>query len=106
LERDREEELNTRAAGIIATVLQRYARSGVSEVTTSSVNIPSEDIKGKIIGREGRNIRHFEQMSGVDVIVDETPDSITISSFDPVRRALAKLALEKLIADGRIQPAK
>lgn len=106
LERDREEELNTKAAGIIATVLQRYARSGVSEVTTSSVSIPSEDIKGKIIGREGRNIRHFEQMSGVDVIVDETPDSITISSFDPVRRALAKLALEKLIADGRIQPAK
>ena len=106
LERDREEELNTKAAGIIATVLQRYARSGVSEVTTSSVNIPSEDIKGKIIGREGRNIRHFELLSGVDVIVDETPDSITISSFDPVRRALAKLALEKLIADGRIQPAK
>lgn len=106
LEKDREEELNIKAAGIIATVLQRYARSGVSEVTTSSVNIPSEDIKGKIIGREGRNIRHFELLSGVDVIVDETPDSITISSFDPVRRALAKLALEKLIADGRIQPAK
>ncbi|MFZ2414689.1 MAG: ribonuclease Y [Minisyncoccia bacterium] len=106
LEKDREEELNIKASGIIATVLQRYARSGVSEVTTSSVNIPSEDIKGKIIGREGRNIRHFELLSGVDVIVDETPDSITISSFDPVRRALAKLALEKLIADGRIQPAK
>jgi ribonuclease Y len=106
LEKDREEELNIKASGIIATVLQRYARSGVSEVTTSSVNIPSEDLKGKIIGREGRNIRHFELLSGVDVIVDETPDSITISSFDPVRRALAKLALEKLIADGRIQPAK
>lgn len=77
-----------------------------ADVTTLSVSIPSEEIKGKIIGKEGRNIKAFERATGVDVIIDDVPDKITLSSFDPLRRHIAKLALERLIADGRIQPAK
>lgn len=100
------EELEKKAREIMASAIERYAHSNVSEVTTSIVDLPSDDIKGKIIGREGRNIRHFEKLTGVELIIDDSPSTIILSSFDPVRREISKLALEKLIADGRIQPAK
>jgi ribonuclease Y len=100
------EALDRRAKDILATSIQRLASSTASEMMTTSVAIPSEDLKGKIIGKEGRNIRSFERAAGVELIVDDTPGSIIISSFDPVRRQVARLALENLIVDGRIQPAK
>lgn len=100
------EKLDRRAKDILASSINRLASSTASEMMTSSVNIPSDDIKGKIIGKEGRNIRAFERAAGVELIVDETPGTIVISSFDPVRRQVARLALENLILDGRIQPAK
>jgi len=100
------EKLERRAKEILATSIQRLASSTASEIMTTSVAIPSDDIKGKIIGKEGRNIRAFERSSGVELIVDDTPGSIVISSFDPIRRQVARLALENLILDGRIQPAK
>ena len=100
------EKLDRRANDILASSINRLAASTASEMMTSSVNIPSDDIKGKIIGKEGRNIRAFERSAGVELIVDETPGAIVISSFDPVRRQIARLALENLILDGRIQPAK
>ena len=106
LERDRRDEIEKKSTEIITTAIQRYARECINDVTTSVVPIQNEEIKGKIIGREGRNIRAFERLTGVEVIVDESPESIVISSFDPLRREHAKLALEKLIKDGRIQPAK
>jgi ribonuclease Y len=106
IERERREEIEQKSIGIIATVLQRYGRSHVGELTTTVVELPSEEIKGRIIGREGRNIRHFERLTGVELIMDESPDTITLSSFDPVRREIAKIALERLIQDGRIQPAR
>ncbi|MEK7150585.1 MAG: ribonuclease Y [Patescibacteria group bacterium] len=101
-----EERLGRKARDILASVIQRVATSTASEVTTTSVNIPSEELKGKIIGREGRNIRALERAAGVEVIVDDTPGAIIISGFDPVRRHIAKVALEDLILDGRIQPVK
>ena len=101
-----EEKLEEKAKGILATSIQRLSNSVSSDMLTTHVTIPSDEIKGKIIGKEGRNIKAFERATGVEVIVDDTPGSITISSFDPVRRQIAKTALEKLIADGRIQPAK
>lgn len=101
-----QEQLEQRARETLASVIQRLASSTASEITTTSVAIPSEDIKGKIIGKEGRNIRALERAAGVEVIVDDTPGSIIISSFDPVRRHIAKIALENLILDGRIQPAR
>jgi ribonuclease Y len=106
LEYSNEEKLEKRAQEILTTVVQRYANAQNNEYLSTSITIPSEDIKGKIIGKEGRNIRAFEQAAGVDVIVDDTPGTITISSFDPVRRQIARVALENLIMDGRIQPAK
>ncbi len=106
LERERREEIEKKSLEIITSAIQRYARSHVAEITTAAFTLPNEDLKGKIIGREGRNIRTLERLTGVEVIVDETPESIIISSFDPLRREIAKLALEKLIKDGRIQPAK
>jgi ribonuclease Y len=106
MDRERREAIERKAVEIISTVLQRYARSHVGDLTTSVVHLPSEEIKGRIIGREGRNIRHFERLTGVELIMDEAPDAITISSFDPVRREIAKIALERLIQDGRIQPAR
>src|SRR3989344_2023648 len=101
-----QDKLDQKARDILASVIQRIASSTASEVTTTSVNIPSDDIKGKIIGKEGRNIRALERAAGVEVIVDDTPGSIIISSFDPVRRQIARIALENLILDGRIQPAR
>lgn len=104
--KERKEEIEKKTFEILSTVIQRYSRSNVSELTTTSVSLPDEDFKGKIIGKEGRNIRTIEKLTGVELVIDETPDSIVISSFDPVRRETARIALEKLIKDGRIQPAK
>ncbi len=106
LELQGEDRLGKKARDILAAIIQRVATSTASEVTTTSVVIPSEELKGKIIGREGRNIRTLERAAGVEVIVDDTPGTITISGFDPVRRHIAKMALEDLITDGRIQPAR
>ena len=100
------EELERRARAILATIIQRLATATTSEVTTTTVAIPSEDLKGKIIGREGRNIKSLERAAGVEIIVDDTPGAIVISAFDPVRRQIAKTALEILLHDGRIQPAR
>jgi ribonuclease Y len=101
-----EERLEQKAKSILATSIQRLANAVSSDMLTTHVAIPNDEIKGKIIGKEGRNIKAFERATGVEVIVDDTPGSITISSFDPVRRQIAKVALENLIKDGRIQPAK
>jgi len=79
---------------VLTTAIQRYARNGIADITTSVVTLPDEELKAKIIGREGRNIRAFERLTGVEVIVDETPESVILSSFDPMRRELAKMALE------------
>jgi len=106
LEASGKEKFENRAKDILATAIQRLASSVASDIFSTAVSIPSDEVKGKIIGKEGRNIKAFERMTGVEVIVDDTPGAITISSFDPVRRAVAKVALEKLIVDGRIQPAK
>lgn len=106
LESQGAEKLRVRAQEILATAIQRLAGSVPDDVMSSSITLPSDELKGKIIGKEGRNIKAFERATGVEVIIDDTPNSITISSFDPVRRAVAKLALDNLIADGRIQPAK
>ena len=100
------EELERKAKSILATIIQRLATATTSEVTTTTVTIPNDEIKGKIIGREGRNIRALERAAGVEIIVDDTPGAVVISGFDPVRRHTAKHALEALIADGRIQPAR
>ena len=100
------DEFEKRARDILVTAIQRLASSTASEVTTTTVPIPSDDLKGKIIGKEGRNIRALERAAGVEIIVDDTPGSIVISGFDPVRRQTARVALENLISDGRIQPAR
>ncbi len=106
LENSSDEKLDKRAKEILATSIQRLASSTAAELMTTTVTIPNNEIKGKIIGKEGRNIRAFERAAGVELIVDDTPGSIIISSFDPIRRQVARLALENLILDGRIQPAK
>ncbi|MBI5958063.1 MAG: ribonuclease Y [Chloroflexi bacterium] len=99
-------EADNRARDIIALAIQRIASEHVNEIAVSVVPLPSDEMKGRIIGRNGRNIRSFEQATGVDVVVDDTPEAVTISSFDPVRREVAKRSLEKLVLDGRIHPAR
>ncbi|MEK9174364.1 MAG: ribonuclease Y, partial [Patescibacteria group bacterium] len=106
LESENRENLEKKTQELLLSSLQRYSGSVVSEVTTTYVNLPSEELKGKIIGKEGRNIKALERLTGVEIVVDETPDSVMISGFDPIRRQIAKTALEDLIKDGRIQPAK
>jgi len=106
LEKEAHDELEKRSFQIMATIIQKYSRTHVSEFTTTTITIPSDDIKGKIIGKEGRNIRALEKETGCELIVDDTPESIIISGFDPVRREVARIALEKLISDGRIHPAR
>ena len=106
LEQEGREELDKKARNILTYAMQRYAASQSAEITTSSVALPSDDLKGRIIGKEGRNIKTLEKLTGVEIIVDDTPGAIVISAFDPVRRQIAKVALEKLMSDGRIQPAR
>ncbi|MFZ6026332.1 MAG: ribonuclease Y [Chloroflexota bacterium] len=105
VEAEAREEGERRARELIAGAIQRVASEHVNEVTTSVVELPSDEMKGRIIGRNGRNINAFEQLAGVDVIVDDTPEAVTISCFDPVRREVARRALAKLVLDGRIHPA-
>jgi ribonuclease Y len=105
IETEAREDGEKKARKLISDAIQRVASEHVAETTSSVVALPSDDMKGRIIGRNGRNIRSFEQAAGVDVVVDDTPEAVTISSFDPVRREVARRALEKLVLDGRIHPA-
>ena len=100
------DEADAKAKDILSLAIQRFAAEHVSEIAISVVQIPGDEMKGRIIGREGRNIRTIENLTGVELIIDDTPDVITVSGFDPIRREIARIALEKLISDGRIHPAK
>lgn len=106
LEETGKEKLEKKAQEILALAIQKCALSQAQEITTTTVSLPSDEIKGKIIGKEGRNIRTLEKLTGVEVIIDETPETVVISGFDPIRRQIAKISLERLIQDGRIQPAR
>ncbi len=106
LEKEGWEKYEKKAKGLLATAIQKFGLSQAQEITTTSISLPSEEIKGRIIGKEGRNIRTLEKLTGTEVIIDEAPEAVVISGFDPIRRQIAKTALEKLIQDGRIQPAR
>src|SRR5204862_506359 len=106
IEEEAREKADKKAKEIIAFAIQRYAGDYVGEDTVSVVALPNEEMKGRIIGREGRNIRALEMSTGVDLIVDETPQAIVLSCYDPFRRAVAQAALDRLIEDGRIHPAR
>jgi ribonucrease Y len=106
LENQATDELDQKAKKILSTVIERCAAPHTAETTTTNVNLPNDDMKGRIIGREGRNIKTIEQLTGVEIIIDDTPESIMISGFNPIRRHLAKRSLDKLMADGRIHPSR
>ncbi len=106
LEKEKKEELECKAKDMMAVAMQRYAGSHAADTTTTTITIPSDELKGRIIGREGRNIKTLERLTGAEIIVDDTPEAIVISGFDAMRRETAKIALERLIEDGRIHPAR